>query len=102
MKIYRVIYHSVYLDEGENSVTVRTFLNKENALQYIRNEIIEIKKQVEDLQDYCVEESDDYYERYLDGRSSEDSVSIWLEDDETYDEVFLQREQDKKDKDYEI
>lgn len=102
MKIYRVIYKSVYIDEGENLVEVKTFLNKENALRYIRNEIIEIKKQVEDLEDYSVEETGDSYERYLSSRANEDSVSIWLEDDETYDEIYLQKEQNKEDKDYEI
>lgn len=105
MKIYRVIYSSLYMDEGENVTEVKTFLNKENALNYIKKQIVEIKKQVEDLDDYCVDEDAVSYERYLSGRSFEDSVSIRLEEDETYDEKFLQEErtlENEKDKDYEI
>ena len=45
------------------------------------------------MEDYCVDEKEDFYERYLDGRSMEDSVSIYLEEDESYDEIeSLQKE----------
>lgn len=105
MKIYRVVYSSTYMESGEKLVTVKTFLNRDNALKYLKKEIIESKQDVEDLDDYSVEEDEISYERYLSGRSFEDSVSIRLEEDETYDEKFLQEEQtlkNEKDKDYEM
>jgi hypothetical protein len=105
MRIYRVIYSSIYLEEGENTINVKTFLNKDLALNYIKKEIKEIKKQVKDLDDYCVEETEDSYERYLNGRSMEDSVAIWLEEDEFYDELELieeKKKQQEEEKDYEM
>ena len=75
MKIYKVIYSSVYIEGGENTVDVKVFLNKDVALKFIKRQIKEIKKEVDDLEDYCVDEKEDFYERYLDGRSMEDSVS---------------------------
>lgn len=99
MKIYRIIYQSIYIEEGEIYVGVKTFLNKEIALEYLKKEIIEIKKQVDNLEDYCVEEKENSYERYLNGRASEDYVSIYIEEDETFDEKYLQKE---KEKEYEI
>jgi hypothetical protein len=105
MRIYRVIYSSIYLEEGENIINVKTFLNKDLALNYIKKKIKEIKNQVEDLDDYCVEETEDSYERYLNGRSMEDSVAIWLEEDEFYDELELLEEksiQQEEEKDYEM
>lgn len=57
------------------------------------------------MEDYCVDEKEDFYERYLDGRSMEDSVSIYLEEDESYDEIELQEEklrQQKEEKEYEM
>lgn len=105
MKIYRVIYKSILMDEGEDLVEVKTFLDRNLALDSIKRQIMEIKKEVEDLEDYHVEEDESSYERYLDGRSMEDSVSIWLEDDETYDEKMLQEKQQaqkEKEKDYEM
>ena len=92
MKIYKVIYSSVYIEGGENTVDVKVFLNKDVALKFIKRQIKEIKKEVDDLEDYCVDEKEDFYERYLDGRSMEDSVSIYLEEDESYDEIELQEE----------
>lgn len=105
MRIYRVIYSSIYLEEGENIINVKTFLNKDLALNYIKKKVEEIKNQVEDLDDYCVEETEDSYERYLNGRSMEDSVAIWLEEDEFYDELELLEEksiQQEEEKDYEM
>lgn len=105
MRIYRVIYSSIYLEEGENIINVKTFLNKDLALNYIKKKIKEIKNQVEDLDDYCVEETEDSYERYLNGHSMEDSVAIWLEEDEFYDELELLEEksiQQEEEKDYEM
>ena len=105
MKIYKVIYSSVYIEGGENTVDVKVFLKKDVALKFIKRQIKEIKKEVDDLEDYCVDEKEDFYERYLDGRSMEDSVSIYLEEDESYDEIELQEEklrQQKEEKEYEM
>lgn len=49
MKIYRVIYKSILMDEGEDLVEVKTFLDRNLALDYIKRQIMEIKKEVEDL-----------------------------------------------------
>lgn len=52
-----------------------------------------------------MEETDNSYERYLDGRAMEDSISIWLEEDKLYGELYLQREQERQkeeEKDYEM
>jgi len=103
MKIYRVVYNSIYIDGGENKIIITTFLNKENALRYYKERLNEIKKEEEELEmdDYCVDEENTSYERYLDERSMEDSVGLWIEEDDTYDELVLQKQQDEKDRDYE-
>ncbi|CDE25325.1 unknown [Clostridium sp. CAG:440] len=105
MKIYKVIYSSIYLEEGDKTTDVKVFLSKDVALNYIKKQIKEIKKEVDDLEDYCVEETENSYERYLDGRSAEDSVEIWLEEDEFYDEIELLEEKSKQqeeEKEYEV
>ncbi len=101
MKFYNVIYKSIYLYEGKNTVIVTPFLNKDLAISHIKRQIREIKKQIaEDKTEYyCVEETEESYERYLDGRSSEDSVSIYIEESEFYDaKELLQEEQKLKQK----
>ena len=98
MKFYRVIYKSVYLEEGESIVEVTTFLSKDLAISYLKRQIEFIKQDVEDLEDYCVEENEESYERYLDGRIAEDDVAIWLEEAEFYDEKELEIEQEEKEK----
>lgn len=107
MKIYRVIFKCIDADECDNTINVTTFLDRNIAMQYYKECLYNIKNQEEnlDLEDYRIEEDETSYERYLDGRYIEDSVSIWLEDAETYDEKFLQKEQspeNEKDNDYEI
>lgn len=107
MKIYKVTYKSIYLDEGEDLVTTTVFLNKDVALIYLQSEKAKLKQQeIElDLEDYSIYENEELYERYLDGRFIEDQVSIWLDEDETYDEKMLQelqKAQNEKDKDYEM
>ena len=105
MKIYKVIYSSIYLESGENTVDVKVFLSKDLALNYIKNQIKEIKEEVDNLEDYCIDEKEDSYERYLDGREMEDSVAIWLKEDDFYDEIELQEEksrQQEEEKEYEM
>lgn len=105
MKFYRVIYKSVYVEGGEDNVEVKTFLNRELAVNYLKRKIAHSKQDVGDyeLKDYHVEESENSYERYLDGYASQDNVSIWLEEDDFYDEIELKEEQEiEKETDYEM
>lgn len=105
MKFYRVIYKSVYVEGGEDIVEVKTFLNKDIALKYLQRRIANSKEDVEesDLEVYHIEETQTSYERYLDGYASQDNTSIWLEEDNFYDEIELNEEQKiEKEDDYEI
>ena len=107
MKIYRVIFKSIDIDEGDNTVTVTTFVDEGLARSYFQRQKMNLKDQENelDMDNYTVDDDEESYERYLDGRSMEDSVSIWLEDDETYDEKMLQEKQQaqkEKEKDYEM
>ena len=107
MKIFRVIFKSIDADECDNTVRITTFLDRNVAVQYYKECLYNIKNQEEnlDLEDYRIDEDETSYERYLDGRAIEDSVSIWLEDAETYDEKYLQKApkyQSEKDNDYEM
>ena len=105
MKIYRVIYKSVYVEGGEDIVEVKTFLNKDLAIKYMQRKILYSKQDIEQEKhsEYKIEETDISYERYLDGYASQDNTSIWIEEDEFYDELELQEEQkEEKDNDYEI
>lgn len=101
-KIYKVTTHSIYFESGEILVESKIFLNKELAQNYFKREV-QLAKQDEneiDKDDYCVEEDENSYERYLVGYASQDSISIWLEEDTFYDEIELNKEK-KNDKDYE-
>lgn len=106
MKIYRIIFESVDIDESDNTIRVSTFFNRDNAVNYIKDKIKDLKDQEEelDMEDYCVDEDETSYERYLDGRAMEQSVSIWLEEDNTLDEIVMQTEKkvqnEEKEKDY--
>ncbi len=98
MKIYKVVYLSVYANTGDSCVIIKTFLNHDNALKYLKREIETLKKEFKDSTEYCIYEDDTSYERHLRGRAIEDCISVYLEDDDTYDEIILQEEKD----DYEI
>lgn len=107
MKIYRVIFISIDIDESDHTITVTTFFDRENALRYYREQLENLREQQEelDMEDYSIDEDETSYERYLNGRAMEQSVSLWLEEDETYDELVLQthkKMQNEKDKDYEM
>lgn len=104
MKIYKVTYTSVCIDDGENLVSTTVFIDKNLALRFLKSEILKLKQQEKefDMDDYCIDEDETSYERYLDGRSMEDSVSIWLDEDETYDEKMMKQLQNEKDKEYEM
>lgn len=105
MKIYRVIFTSI--KELEYTVMIETFFNRENALRYYKGQLYDLKKQQEelDMEDYCIDENETSYERYLNGRAIEDTVFIWLEEDNTYDELDINKQakmRNEKDNDYEM
>lgn len=103
MKVYNVIFKSIDTDEFDNTVTVTTFLNRDLAERYLQERIDELKKQLDELDKdkYSIDEDKDYFERYLTGREIEDSVSIWLEEDNTYDEMMLKERVNKEEKENE-
>ncbi len=107
MKICRVIFTSIDIDESDHTVNVTTFFDKEKALAFYKEQLANLKEEQEelDMEDYCVDEDETSYERYLDGHYMEQSVSLWLEEDNTYDELVLQAQhklQNEKDKEYEM
>lgn len=103
MKIYRVIYESHDIDDADHTLNISTFFNKENAEKYLQECKESIKEQNEefDLKDYTIEETEDSYEIYLTSRAFEQSVSVWLEEDETRDEISKDLKMEKEN-DYEI
>lgn len=106
MKIYRVIFKSIDIDESDHTVRITTFFNRDNALRYYKELLEDLKEQQEELDmgDYSIDEDETSYERYLDGRAMEQSVSLMLEEADTYDEIETKnkRTENEKDKDYEI
>lgn len=86
MKIYNVVYENI--DGDIHKIEVKSFLHKSKATKYFRQKVQEIKKQYKEvgLEEYCIEQTKEYYEIYLEGRASEDSTTIWISDDETCDE----------------
>lgn len=68
MKIYRVIFKSIYIDECDNTVTVTTFIDEGLARSYFERQKLNLKSQEKelDMDDYAVDENEDSYERYLD------------------------------------
>ena len=107
MKIYRVVFTSIDIDESDHTVRITTFFDREKALKYYEELLEELKEQQEelDMDDYCIDEDETSYERYLDGRAMEQSVSLWFEEDNTYDELVIKTQakmQNEKDNDYEM
>ena len=100
MKIYRVVLKSKYLPAGEDEVEITTFLNKELAEQYIKESIENLKREEELLGNdtYKKVERENYYERYLNANEIDNSVSIYLEEDETYDEIMLKEKAERLEK----
>lgn len=107
MKIYRIVFTSIDIDESDHTVRVTTFFDREKALRFYKEQLEDLKEQQEelDMEDYCIDEDETSYERYLDGRAMEQSVSLWLEEDNTYDELVIKTQakmQNEKDNDYEM
>ena len=100
MKIYRVVLQSKYLPAGEDEVEITTFLNKELAEQYIKESIENLKREEELLGNdtYKKIERENYYERYLNANEMDNSVSIYLEEDKTYDEIMLKEKAERLEK----
>lgn len=103
MKIYRVIFESHDIDEADHTLNISTFFNKENAENYLQECKENLKEQNEELnlENYTIEETDDSYEMYLSGRQVEQGVSVWIEEDETQDEIEKNLNIEK-DNDYEM
>ena len=70
------------------------------AEQYLKEKIEELKREEKSLNKgkYITEETENCYERFLDDRVMEDSVSIYLEEDETYDEIMLKEKAERLEK----
>ena len=98
MKIYRVICSNFDIDTEIMTITVKTFLDKDIALKYLKQQIKETKEEIEneDLDFYSIEETEESYKRHDHDSSVQDLVEIWLEEDNTYDEIILQLEQELK------
>ena len=98
MKIYRVIFKSKDIDEGDNTVTVTTFVDEGLARSYFQRQKMNLKDQENelDMDNYTVDDDEESYERYLDHRYMEESVSLWLEEDNTYDEIEKQLQESEK------
>jgi len=86
-KIYKVISHDVYLESGEDSIDVKVFTDEELATKYYKKLVKRDKQNDFEPEDYTVDEDKTSYERYLTGRSSEDSVFISLQEDEICEEL---------------
>lgn len=107
MKIYRIVFTSIDIDESDHTVRVTTFFDREKALRFYKEQLEDLKEQQEelDMEYYCIDEDETSYERYLDGRAMEQSVSLWFEEDNTYDELVIKTQakmQNEKDNDYEM
>jgi len=86
-KIYKVISHDVYLESGEDSIDVKVFTDEKLATKYYKKLVKKDKQNDFEPEDYTVDEDKTSYERYLTGRSSEDSISIYLQEDEICEEL---------------
>lgn len=107
MKIYRVLYSNFDIDTEIKTIIVKTFLDKHIALNYLKQQIKATKEEIknEDLDFYSIEETDESYKRHDHDSSVQNLVAIWLEEDNTYDEIMLQLEQklqNNKENDYEM
>ncbi len=86
MKFYRVIFTSIDIDEADHTIIITTFFDKENVLKYYKEQLKDLRKQQEELnmENYGVDADETSYERACYG-----TVSSWLEEDHTCDELVL-------------
>lgn len=97
-KIYKVIINILCQDDFENTIRVKVFADKQLALQYY-NELIESEKEYEtelNLDDYTIDKSENYYERYLTGYASEDCLTIQLQEDEICESLEKSNDTEKE------
>ena len=98
-KIYKVITIVLCQDDFENTVTVKVFTDEKLAKDYY-NELVDGAKDSDfDLEDYTIDEDETSFERYLTGYASEDSLSIYIEEDEICEEL---EQSNNMEKDYDI
>lgn len=106
MKVYEVVYSKTNTKEDEDILIIKIFLNREIALNYLKRQIKETKEEFKETKEYEIKETENYYERTLNGKILEDSIYIWLDEEELYDEYELlmerKRLQNEKEKDYEM
>lgn len=106
MKVYEVVYSKTNTKEDEDILIIKIFLNREIALNYLKRQIKETKDEFKETKEYEIKETENSYERTLNGKTLEDSIYIWLDEEELYDEYELlmerQRLQNEKEKDYEM
>ncbi len=97
-KIYKIVTSDIYADEGQNTIEVKLFASKELALEYMNKKIRSAEEDIskDELEKYTTEKSKEYYERYLTGYKAIDSLEIWLEEDELYDEKFKQSKEKRE------
>lgn len=89
-KIFKVIEHS--MDEMVSSIEVKLFDNKEAAMKLFQKKVKEIKENYKEEEDYIIEEDSDSFDMYLDGYAVDDSISIYIEEDELIGEKVLVEE----------
>ena len=106
MKVYEVVYSKTKADEDEDILIIKIFLNREIALNYLKRQIKETKEEFKETKDYEIKETENSYERTINGRALQDSIYIWLDEEELSDEYELlmerQRLQNEKETDYEM
>ena len=95
-KIYKVITNILCQDDFENSIKVKVFTDDKLAFKYYKDLVDGAKDCDLDLEDYTVDEDDTSYERYLTGYASEDSLSIWIEEDEICEELEKSNDMEKE------
>lgn len=90
-KIYKVISRILCYDEHECTVNSAIFINKDLALEYYKDLVESAKRYALNLDNYTIDESE---------TSFEDSIAIWIEEDEIYEE--LEKTNEDMEKNYEI
>ena len=94
-KIYKVITNVLCQDDFENSIDVKVFTDKKLALNYFKELVDGAKNCDLDLEYYTVDESETYFERYLTGYAVEDSLSIWIDEDEICESLEKSNDMEK-------
>lgn len=94
-KIYKVITNILCQDDFENTTRVKVFTDEKLASQYYKDLVEGAKDNDLDLDDYTIDEDETSFERYLTGYASEDSLSIWIEEDEICESLEKSNDMEK-------